>query len=414
MLLSLIYGEEANLNIEHSGISLFTGAMGLDLGMEASGIVPRVCVENNPICVQTIKLNRPRLPVIAKSIEEVNSKELLEFAGLKKRDVFIMFGGPPCQAFSTAGNRESLQDTRGNCLLEFIKKVREIEPRYFVMENVRGLLSASIVPKHRGTGNYAPEERPGSVLKYILSLFRGFGYTVSFALFNSANYGVPQARERIIFFGSRGESRIPLPRPTHTEDGKLTGKKWATLKEAIGDLRDIVHHHVEFPEKRKRFYRMLKPGQYWRNLPLELQEEAMGSSYHLGGGKTGFYRRLSWDKPSPTLVTRPNMPATDLSHPSKLRPLSVEEYRAIQQFPSSWQFAGNIAEQYRQIGNAVPVGMGYAVGRAIVDFHGGKVKDQDDRGIKYSRYNDTTDIDFKERESNLFPDIRLPSLVAVH
>ena len=403
----------ANLKTKYNGISLFTGAMGLDLGMESCGIVPRVCVENDPICIQTIKLNRPRLPLVCKGVEEIDSNELLRLAGLKKGDVFIVFGGPPCQAFSTAGNRESLKDTRGNCLLEFIKKVREIEPQYFVMENVRGLLSASIVPKHRSTGKHASEERPGSVLRYMLSLFKEAGYTVSFALFNSANYGVPQKRERVIFFGSRGGSRIPLPSPTHTEDGESTGKKWITLKETIGSLKDVTHQHVEFSEKRKKFYRMLKPGQNWRNLPLELQEEAMGASYHLGGGKTGFYRRLSWDKPSPTIVTRPNMPATDLAHPTKLRPLSVEEYRAIQQFASSWQFAGNMIEQYRQIGNAVPVGMSYAAGKAIVDFHEGKAKAQEDEGIRYSRYNGTTDIDFKNREGDLFLDENLTSLVTV-
>ena len=142
---------------------------------------------------------------------------------------------------------------------------------------------------------------------------------------------------------------------------------------------------------------MLKAGQNWRNLPEEIQEAAMGKSYHLGGGKTGFYRRLSWQKPAPTLVTRPNMPATDLCHPSKLRPLSVQEYKVIQQFPKDWKFSGAVIEQYRQIGNAVPVEMGFVAGKTIMAFHSGKIKEEIPNGIKYSRYNKTTDLDLQVR-----------------
>ena len=137
------------------------------------------------------------------------------------------------------------------------------------------------------------------------------------------------------------------------------------------------------------------------DLPADLQEEAMGLSYHLGGGKTGFYRRLSWDEPSPTLVTRPNMPATDLCHPQELRPLSVQEYKAIQQFPNEWWFAGNIIEQYKQIGNAVPVGFGHTVGKAIIDFHTGKTTKEEQNVVRYSRYHGTTDIDFESKQLEL-------------
>lgn len=390
--------------MSYKAVSLFTGAMGLDLGMELSGIEVSTCVESDAICYETIKRNRPHIIVINKRVEEVSSEYILEASGLKKSDIFVVFGGPPCQAFSTAGNRQSLQDTRGNCVLEFIKKVNEIKPQYFVMENVRGLLSAAISPKTHGDPIHSPEEEPGSVLRYILRLFEESGYTVSFALFNSANYGVPQIRERVIFFGNRGAERIPLPQPTHTEDGKVTGVKWLTLRDALKGLEKTTHNHVDFSETRKKYYRMLREGQNWRNLPTEVQEEAMGASYHLGGGKTGFYRRLSWSRPAPTLVTRPNMPATDLAHPEELRPLSVEEYRAIQQFPKDWNIAGTIIDQYRQIGNAVPVGMGYAAGKAIVDFHEGRIRTETRNGVAYSRYKGTTDIDFRDREKSLFKD----------
>ena len=388
--------------MKYNAISLFTGAMGLDLGMEKSGMNICACVENNKFCCETIRLNKPHLPIIEKDIEKTSSEDVLKMAGLKKSEVFVIFGGPPCQAFSTAGSRQALQDIRGNCVLEFVKKVQEIQPRYFVMENVRGLLSAAIIPISKSKRITTPEEAPGSVLKYIVRLYEEAGYTVSFALFNSANYGVPQIRERLIFFGNRGKKRIPLPQPTHTENNKITGKKWMNLREALKGFENTEHHYVEFSENRKKYYRMLKEGQNWRDLPLELQAEAMGASYHLGGGKTGFYRRLSWSRPSPTIVTRPNMPATDLAHPTELRPLSIEEYMAIQQFPKKWKIAGNLIEQYKQIGNAVPVSMGFVAGKTLIDFHEGKVKEENGNGVKYSRYNGTTDIDFKSKEASLF------------
>lgn len=146
-------------------------------------------------------------------------------------------------------------------------------------------------------------------------------------------------------------------------------------------------------QNRKKYYKLLKAGQYWKHLPEELQEEAMGSSYYLSGGRTGFYRRLFWDRLSPTLVTRPNMPATDLCHPTKLRPLSIDEYERIQGFDDDWKSAGSLIEQYRQVGNAVPVSMAYVAGKAIIDFHECRLKTEIRNGVKYSRYNKTTDRD---------------------
>ena len=385
--------------MKYKAISLFSGGMGLDLGLEKAGIDVRLCLDSDKFCCETIRKNRPALPVLEGRIEEYSSKEILKAAGLKSSEVFLLHGGPPCQAFSTAGGRKSLQDVRGNCVLEFVNKVVEIKPSYFIMENVRGLLSAAISPSVDGRAEL-PEEKPGSVLSHILNLFKDAGYTVSFALFDSANYGVPQKRERVIFFGNHGKQRIPLPQPTHSKDGKSTGRKWVSLREAFKQLGNEKHEHVDFSENRKKYYRLLTAGQNWKNLPKDLQEAAMGPSYHLGGGKTGFYRRLSWEDPAPTMVTRPNMPATDLCHPEELRPLSVQEYKVIQQFPSDWKFSGNIIEQYKQIGNAVPVGLGYMAGKTILDFHTGKAVNEEPN-IRYSRYHGTTDIDFENRQLEL-------------
>ena len=121
----------------------------------------------------------------------------------------------------------------------------------------------------------------------------------------------------------------------------------------------------------------------------------MGKAYELGGGKTGFLRRLSNSKPSPTLVTSPIMPATLICHPTELRPLSVKEYARVQQFPDSWRFSGKISDIYKQIGNAVPVGLGYMAGMQIIRFDNGELKGDEDKDnvIPYSRYKNTTDKD---------------------
>ncbi|HET9222041.1 MAG TPA: DNA cytosine methyltransferase, partial [Roseiflexaceae bacterium] len=179
--------------------------------------------------------------------------------------------------------------------------------------------------------------------------------------------------------------------PTHSENGTHGLRSWQTFRDATQDLAE--HRHINFPEKRLVYYRMLTEGQNWRSLPLELQPEALGKSYYAGGGKTGFLRRLAWDKPAPTLVTHPAMPATDLAHPEEDRPLSIEEYKRLQEFPDSWVLAGPLVEQYRQVGNAVCVSLGLAVGRLICSLLK-KEPVQPMSGFGYSRYRNTSDTEW--------------------
>ena len=150
-------------------------------------------------------------------------------------------------------------------------------------------------------------------------------------------------------------------------------------------------YSTQFPEKRLRYFRMLGEGQYWKDLPANLQEDAMGKAYHLSGGKTGFYRRIRFDRPCPTLVTSPTMPATDLCHPTKDRPLSIEEYKRVQGFPDDWKICGNISDIYRQIGNAVPVALGKAIGRAFIDDMNSVEASTTFESFPYSRYRHTSD-----------------------
>jgi DNA (cytosine-5)-methyltransferase 1 len=238
------------------------------------------------------------------------------------------------------------------------------------------------------------EERPGGALLHILDRLRGGGYGVSFNLYNAANFGAPQIRERVVILCTRDGTILPYLPPTHSENGEFGLPKWRTFREAVEGLPVKPKDFVPFPEKRLRYYRLLKPGQYWRDLPKELQREALGKSYFAGGGKTGFFRRLAWDKPSPTLVTHPAMPATDLAHPEEDRPLSVQEYKRIQEFPDDWIVCGSVVEQYRQIGNAVPIGLGRAIGRLLAAHLRGEPIPVYE-GFRYSRYKNTDHVNWE-------------------
>lgn len=371
-------------------LSFFSGAMGLDIGMAKGGIKALLACEVNKFCRMTIDANEPKMALIG-DINQYSPDEILKMAKIPKgRKVDIIFGGPPCQAFSTAGARRALNDERGNVFLRYIDVVKAIKPTYVVIENVRGLLSA---PYPYGN---VTESIKGGALCVIMDRLAEAGYTVSFELYNAANFGAPQIRERVVMIGKLGSEKVNYLEPTHDEKSRYGLKPWRTLGDALGTLsEDVVHHYIEFPEKRLKYYRMLKEGQYWKDLPPEIQKEAMGNVYLLGGGRTGFYRRLSYSRPSPTLVTNPAMPATDLCHPTEERPLSVEEYSCIQEFPQNWKICGPILEQYKQIGNAVPIKLGEAIAKRIIaDMHGESYTPP--VGYSYSRYKNTNEVTWRK------------------
>ncbi len=380
-------------------LSFFSGAMGMDIGLEKAGFKTIFASEINNACRKTITKNHPNIALVG-DIREYTPTEIKNIAGLKKdQDIDLIVGGPPCQAFSTAGKRKGFEDERGNVFLTFINTIVSLRPKYAVIENVRGLLSAPL--KHRphelrgdDFEKLSNDELPGGALNYIINLLEESGYSVSFNLYNSANFGVPQKRERVIIICSRNGKKPPYLEPTHSENGELGLHNWHTFKKAVSKLKNIKHDFIKFPEKRLKYYKLLSAGQNWRNLPIDTQKEAMGASFYSGGGKTGFLRRLAWDKPSPTLLTHPAMPATDLCHPIEDRPLSIQEYKVIQQFPNSWKIEGSLLEQYKQIGNAVPVGLGNAVGQLIIKLiNNENVKSF--QGFKHSRYKNTNDITWK-------------------
>lgn len=380
-------------------LSFFSGAMGLDLGLEAEGIHVLLASEIAPVTRQTIHANRPDIALIG-DIEQYSAKEIRRFAGLSNdEEIELIVGGPPCQAFSTAGRRNGFNDHRGNVFLTFIERILELRPRFAVIENVRGLLSAPLKHRpHEGRGfgfpPLTPEEEKGGALAFIINKLEQVGYGISFNLYNAANYGAPQKRERVIIVCSRDGEKLPYLTPTHSESGGFGLPRWRTVREALHGLEAVKHNYVKFPEKRLRFYRQLKPGQYWKHLPEHLQKQALGAAFFAGGGKTGFLRRLPWDEPSPTLVTHPAMPATDLAHPVEDRPLSVQEYKRLQEFPDDWRISGTVLDQYRQIGNAVPLSLGRAIARLILD-HMTRKKPKGFPHFPYSRYRNTDDVSWR-------------------
>ncbi len=286
-------------------LSFFSGAMGLDLGVERAGFDVRLACEVDKFCRQTIALNKPDTALLG-DINDYQPEDILQAAGLSERDdIDLVMGGPPCQAFSTAGKRKGFHDDRGNIFLKYVDLAIALNPKFIVIENVRGLLSCPMTHRphdQRGEGfpDLSEDELKGGALNFVLSKLKRANYAYSFNLYNAANYGTPQIRERVVIVCSRDGDRPPFIPPTHSEHGDFGLPKWKTLRQTISDITE--HTHLSFPEKRLKYYRMLKPGQNWKNLPEDLQKEAMGKSYYSGGGKTGFLRRLAWNRPSPTLT----------------------------------------------------------------------------------------------------------------
>lgn len=345
-------------------ISLFSGAMGLDIGLEKAGLNVVIGQDFDESCVKTMQANGHN--VLGGDIREIDPRKLLELAGLSIGEPFLICGGPPCQPFSTAGKRLGINDPRGSLFMDFIHMIDYIRPRFFVMENVKGIMSAPLkhVPLAKRDEN-DPDQRLGTVLDVILAEFDKLGYKTVYGVLDAVNYGVPQFRERFVLIGSRDNEGIFLPLPTHFQMHQDKAYQWKTVKNAIADLEFDKGECATLSEERLKFLKMIPEGGNWRDLPESIIPIAMGGAYKSGGGKVGFYRRLSYDQPSPTVVTSPVQKATMMCHPTQDRPLSIREYARIQQFPDDWIFTGTMAAKYRQIGNAVPVGLAEAIGKAV-------------------------------------------------
>ena len=325
-------------------IELFAGCGGLALGLEKSGFESVLVNEIDKNASDTLKLNRPHWNVVNDDISNISFKEY-------ENNVDLISGGFPCQAFSYAGNKLGFDDTRGTLFYEFARAVSEVRPKVFIAENVRGLSSHD----------------NGRTLQTIRSVINELGYElVSEEVLKAIFYRVPQKRERLILVAIRNDL---APYVRYISPPKFGGI--FTVEDALKSGRlfnqDVPHSEGQvYPSRKKEIMSMVPAGGYWRDLPDEIQREYMKGSYFLGGGKTGVARRLSWDEPSLTLTCAPAQKQTERCHPDKTRPLSVREYARIQTFPDTWQFSGSQTSQYKQIGNAVPVNLGHAIGLSLV------------------------------------------------
>ncbi|MBC7129500.1 MAG: DNA cytosine methyltransferase [Thermoplasmatales archaeon] len=355
-----------------SSISLFSGSFGLDLGFEWAGFDTRVAVDIDPASKEIISANRPEIPFILDDIKNIPTETLLETAGEDKGDIDVLTGGPPCQPFSTAGKRMGLNDPRASPLREYIRVINEAKPKIFVMEEVTGLLNARIkhVPiKERGKRKLLPEERKGSVWKVILDELKNTGYRIFQGVLDAADYGTPQKRKRVIIIGLRPDLKVKIPlipEKTHKKPNlpslKLL-KPWRTLFDAIMGIEP--GEFINLPPKYATYMRYVPAGGNWRQIPDRFKREAMNNALYAGGGKMGFYRRLCWFEPSPTLVTSPSMKGSMMIHPWEERPLSVNEYKAIQGFPLDWELPGSVTNKYKKVGEAVPPTLSYAIARNL-------------------------------------------------
>ena len=348
-------------------VSLFSGAMGLDLGLNEAGLRVAVSQDMDKWCIETMRRNS-HLAIDGDIRDLIESDPSCEFflqaSGVTREALFAVVGGPPCQPFSTAGKRKGVEDARGQLYQEFIKVVSALRPRFFIMENVKGLASMPCDPADK-------QSKP--VLDTILESFKAIWYHTVHGILDAVHYGTPQFRERLVIVGSRDGEDIFLPAPTHFQRHQNPAMRWQTLGSAIHDLQEIGPY-AQFSPAVQRYLAMLGEGCNWKHLPAHVVQEAMGGAFESGGGKVGFYRRLNRAEPSPTLVTSPIQKATMLCHPTELRPLSVREYARIQKFPDHWKFEGKTADCYRQIGNAVPTPLGCALGQMLVSVAQGNAK----------------------------------------
>lgn len=318
---------------KYSAIELFAGAGGLALGLEQAGIETVLHVDNDKYCCETLSKNRPNWNVICSDVSKIDFKPY-------KGKVNIITGGFPCQAFSYAGKKLGFEDTRGTLFYEFARCVKETEPLVFVAENVRGLISHD----------------NGRTLKTIVDIFESLGYDIQTKLLNAVNYNVPQKRERIVIVGTKKNTNIKFEYPKES-------KKIRTLRDA---LKDVPKSEGQaYSKSKQEVLKLVPPGGCWRNLPVNIQKSYMGKSFTSGGGRTGMARRISWDEPCLTLTCSPSQKQTERCHPDETRPFTVREYARIQTFPDDWEFVGGMGQQYKQIGNAVPVELGRQIGIQI-------------------------------------------------
>jgi DNA (cytosine-5)-methyltransferase 1 len=350
-------------------MDLFAGVGGLTYGFYHNKNY-EVVVANEilPSMAKAYSLNHPDVKVYCDDIKNINLSRMTKDLEIKKGDIDIIVGGPPCQAYSTVGKR-LLNDPRGKLFQEYYRTLQEFDPQFFLFENVKGLLSM----------------HGGELLPTILDSFSSLGYTVTYQVLNAVDYGAPQIRERVIITGTKLTGDFEYPKPTHG-DGL---NKICTLEDAISDLPFIGNGEESFEyasEPKNSFQKKMRKG-----APKKLMDHnAPKNGEHLikimellpdGGSpkdipekfrpKSGFgntYCRLWWNRPSTTVTRNLGTPSSSRCiHPKANRALTTREGARIQCFPDSYQFYGSRSDRNLQIGNAVPTLLSEALASAILN-----------------------------------------------
>ena len=326
-------------------IELFAGAGGLALGIEKAGFETLALIEVDSAAAATLKHNRPHWNVICDDIANISCLELEEYFGIKKGKLDLLSGGAPCQSFSYAGKRLGLEDARGTLFYHYAAFLNKLKPKMFLFENVRGLLT----------------HNKGQTYKTILDIFKQAGYVITkeqIAVLNAWEYGVPQKRERLITIGIREDLtdkiKFSFPKPHEYKP---------VLRDVLPDCPES--EGTQYSEYKRKIFELVPPGGCWRDIPADIAKEYMKSCWNMEGGRTGILRRLSLDEPSLTVLTSPSQKQTDRCHPTEARPFTVRENARCQTFPDDWYFCGSVGQQYKQVGNAVPVNLAYEIGLKI-------------------------------------------------
>ncbi|MDR3259270.1 MAG: DNA cytosine methyltransferase [Fusobacteriaceae bacterium] len=323
-------------------IELFAGGGGLALGLEQAGFEHIGLVEIDERAVETLRLNRPNWNVINEDIKITAEKDLENEFKIKKGELELLSGGAPCQSFSYAGKRLGLNDTRGTMFYYYAMFLHKLQPKIFLFENVKGLLSHD----------------NGKTFTTIKNIFKEEGYIIQYKVLNAWNYGVAQKRERLIVIGIRKDiSEVCFFHYPQSFKYK------PVLRDVISDVPDGPG--AIYSKSKKTIFSLVPAGGYWKDIDAEIAKDYMKSCWDMEGGRTGILRRLSMDEPSLAILTTPQMKQTERCHPIEVRPFNVRETARIQSFPDDWIFTGTISQQYKQIGNAVPVKLAYEVGKKI-------------------------------------------------
>lgn len=327
---------------KYTSIELFAGAGGLALGVERAGFNTLGLIEVDKYAAGTLRTNRPNWRVIHDDIASISCLDLEDYFGIENRELDLLSGGAPCQAFSYAGKRLGLEDARGTLFYHYAIFLEKLQPKMFLFENVRGLLTHD----------------KGRTYSTILNIFEQTGYTIQKAVLNAWDYGAPQKRERLITIGIRND----LANRIHFEFPKAHDNK-PVLRDVLLDCPDGPG--VPYGENKRKIFELVPPGGYWRDIDPTIAKAYMKSCWNMGGGRTGILRRMSLDEPSLTVLTSPSQKQTERCHPLEARPFTVRENARCQTFPDNWRFTGNVSAQYKQVGNAVPVSLAYDIAKEI-------------------------------------------------